>query len=41
VETRTVDIFISRLRKHLEEDPSHPVFIKSVRGAGYIFTNPC
>jgi DNA-binding response OmpR family regulator len=39
VETRTVDIFISRLRKHLEEDPSHPVFIKSVRGAGYIFTN--
>ena len=37
VETRTVDIFISRLRKHLEENPSKPVFIKSVRGAGYIF----
>jgi len=36
IETRTVDIFISRLRKYLEIDPSKPVFIKSVRGAGYI-----
>jgi two-component system, OmpR family, alkaline phosphatase synthesis response regulator PhoP len=37
IETRTVDIFIARLRKHFEEDPSNPVYIKSVRGAGYIF----
>jgi DNA-binding response OmpR family regulator len=37
IETRTVDIFISRLRKHFEKDPSQPRFIKSVRGAGYIF----
>lgn len=37
VETRTVDIFISRLRKYFEDDPSNPVYIKSVRGSGYIF----
>jgi len=37
IETRTVDIFISRLRNYFEEDPSNPVYIKSVRGAGYVF----
>ncbi len=37
IETRTVDIFISRLRNYFEEDPSSPVYIKSVRGAGYVF----
>lgn len=39
IETRTVDNFIARLRKHFEPDPSKPVYIKSVRGAGYIFNN--
>jgi two-component system, OmpR family, alkaline phosphatase synthesis response regulator PhoP len=38
VETRTVDNFIVRLRKYFEPDPSNPVFIKSIRSAGYIFT---
>ena len=37
VETRTVDNFISRLRKYCEPDPSNPVYIKSVRSKGYIF----
>jgi DNA-binding response OmpR family regulator len=37
IETRTVDIFISRLRKNFESDPSNPVYIKSVRGLGYKF----
>ncbi len=37
VETRTVDIFISRLRKYFEDDPSNPVYIKSIRSSGYIF----
>lgn len=38
IETRTVDNFIVRLRKYLETDPDNPVFIKSVRGVGYIFS---
>ncbi len=37
METRTIDIFISRLRKYFEKDPSHPAFIISIRGAGYMF----
>lgn len=37
VETRTVDNFIARLRKHFEDDPSEPRYIVSVRSAGYIF----
>jgi DNA-binding response OmpR family regulator len=37
VETRTVDNFVVRLRKYFEADPADPQFIKSVRGAGYIF----
>ncbi len=34
---RTVDNFISRLRRHFEEDPQAPVHFLSVRGAGYKF----
>jgi two-component system alkaline phosphatase synthesis response regulator PhoP len=37
VETRTVDNFIVRLRKHFEDDPSNPKYIVSVRSAGYMF----
>lgn len=39
VETRTVDNFISRLRKYFEPDSEKPVFIKSVRSAGYSFND--
>jgi len=38
VETRTVDNFIVRLRKLFENDPSAPIFIKSIRSAGYMFS---
>jgi two-component system alkaline phosphatase synthesis response regulator PhoP len=37
IETRTVDNFIVRLRKYFEPDPEKPIYIKSVRGAGYMF----
>ncbi len=37
INTRTVDNFISRLRKYFETDSKNPKYIKSVRGAGYIF----
>lgn len=35
--TRTVDNFVSRLRRYIEEDPSNPRHIISIRGAGYRF----
>ena len=39
IETRTVDNFISRLRKYFEPDPDNPVYIKGIRSAGYEFTD--
>ena len=36
-DTRTVDNFILDLRKKLEEIPSDPKHILSIRGAGYKF----
>jgi len=39
IETRTVDNFIVRLRKYFEPDPENPVYIKSIRGAGYMFVD--
>jgi DNA-binding response OmpR family regulator len=37
--TRTVDNFIHDLRKKLEEDPSNPQHIISIRGVGYRFNS--
>lgn len=37
VETRTVDNFVARLRKHFELDPAAPRHFLSHRGAGYRF----
>ena len=34
---RAIDVQIGRLRRKVEADPSDPVLIKSVRGAGYLF----
>ena len=36
---RSIDIRITRLRRKLEKDPSKPRVIKTVRGAGYVFTS--
>lgn len=36
-ETRTVDVHVSNLRKKIEKDESHPIYIKTVRGIGYKF----
>ncbi|MEC4675461.1 MAG: response regulator [Nitrospirota bacterium] len=35
VEPRTVDVHIRRLRAQVEDDPAHPVYIKTRRGIGY------
>jgi two-component system, OmpR family, phosphate regulon response regulator OmpR len=32
---RTVDVQINRLRQKIEDDPSNPVYLQTVRGAGY------
>ena len=37
VDTRVVDVHISRLRAKLEDDSSHPDLILTARGIGYLF----
>ncbi|MXY18811.1 MAG: response regulator transcription factor [Synechococcus sp. SB0676_bin_10] len=37
VDTRVVDVHISRLRAKLEEDPANPELILTARGTGYLF----
>lgn len=37
IETRTVDTFISRIRRYIEKDPTRPEYIISIRGKGYRF----
>jgi two-component system alkaline phosphatase synthesis response regulator PhoP len=39
IETRTVDNFIVRLRKYFEPYPAKPIYIKSVRSVGYMFSD--
>ncbi len=39
-ETRTVDVHIHWLRSQIEEDPSEPAFLHTVRGVGYVFRRP-
>lgn len=35
---RSIDNLVARLRKKVENDPDRPSLIKTVRGAGYMFT---
>ena len=37
---RAIDLRITRLRKKIEVDPSHPDAIRTVRGVGYMFVPP-
>ncbi len=36
-DTRAIDNFIVRLRRYIEDDPSHPKHLQTVRGLGYRF----
>jgi DNA-binding response OmpR family regulator len=41
METRTVDVFVGKLRRFMELNPSRPDFLISVRGVGYAYvTDP-
>jgi two-component system OmpR family response regulator len=37
---RSVDVALSRLRRKVEDDPSRPVLIKTIRNAGYMLAVP-
>jgi DNA-binding response OmpR family regulator len=37
---RAIDLRITRLRRKIERDPSHPEAIRTVRGVGYMFVPP-
>jgi DNA-binding response OmpR family regulator len=39
-EPRTIDVHVRHLREKLEEDPSEPRYLQTVRGAGYRFNVP-
>jgi len=35
---RAIDVRITRIRRKIEPDPDHPSIIRTVRGAGYVFS---
>ena len=39
-DTRMLDVHICWLREKIEDDPAHPVLLRTVRGHGYRFTPP-
>jgi len=36
-DTRTLDVHIRWLREKIEDDPSHPLYLQTVRRVGYRF----
>ncbi len=39
VEDNTLTVYIKRLRDKIEDNPTKPIFIKTVRGLGYVIEN--
>ncbi len=37
---RSIDVQILRLRRKIEPNPTHPTYIRTERGAGYLFDAP-
>jgi two-component system phosphate regulon response regulator PhoB len=37
VTPRSIDVYVRRLREKIEADPERPTYLKTVRGAGYLF----
>jgi DNA-binding response OmpR family regulator len=40
VTPRSVDVYVSRLREKIEMNPEDPIYLRTVRGAGYRFEVP-
>ncbi len=40
VTPRSIDVYIQRLREKIEDDSENPVYLQTVRGAGYMFEKP-
>lgn len=38
ISSRTIDNFIVRFRKYFEKDPKNPVYFRSLRSVGYVFS---
>ncbi|MEC7387576.1 MAG: helix-turn-helix domain-containing protein, partial [Pseudomonadota bacterium] len=36
VNTRTIDVQITRLRRKIEDDPKFPRYLQTIRGRGYV-----
>ncbi|SDD18789.1 DNA-binding response regulator, OmpR family, contains REC and winged-helix (wHTH) domain [Paenibacillus sp. UNCCL117] len=36
-DTRTIFVHISSIRKKIEPDPAHPMYLMNIRGSGYMF----
>ncbi|MCK5359623.1 MAG: response regulator [Gammaproteobacteria bacterium] len=36
---RSIDVCVGRLRRKIEEDPAEPVFLRTIWGAGYMFSH--
>ena len=40
VNERAVDVQVNRLRRKIENDPTNPLFVQTVRGVGYTLRLP-
>jgi DNA-binding response OmpR family regulator len=39
-DTRTLEVHLHWLRKKIEPHPTHPVYLRTIRGEGYMFEPP-
>lgn len=39
IETRTVDVFVGKLRKYIEKNPAKPEYLTSIRSVGYKYSS--
>ncbi len=37
---RSIDVHVSRIRAAIEDDPKNPLWIRTIRGVGYLFASP-